>query len=89
MSAAKSAKGTRPEDRTVDRVQCKRLKFREEGFVLTLKLRGCSTWGMALRLSDGSITGIPPEPLQLGEVTVHHPEIWERERFDEELATKH
>jgi hypothetical protein len=44
---------------------------------------------MALHLSDSIITGNPSEPLVLEEVTVRLIERSERERFDEELITKH
>jgi hypothetical protein len=44
---------------------------------------------MALHLLDSSIAGTPSEPLLLGEVTVRLLESSERERFDEELASKH
>ena len=44
---------------------------------------------MALHLFDSSIAGTPSEPLLLGEVTVRLLESSERERFDEELASKH
>jgi hypothetical protein len=44
---------------------------------------------MALHLFDSTISGTPPEPLLLGEVTVRLIESSERERFDEELASKH
>ena len=44
---------------------------------------------MALHLFDSSIAGTPSEPLLLGEVTVRLIETAERERFDEELVTKH
>ena len=44
---------------------------------------------MAVHLFDGSIAGMPPEPLVLEEVVVRLLEDSERERFDEELVTKH
>ena len=44
---------------------------------------------MSVHLSDGLITGTPPEPLLLEAVTVRLMEDSERERFDEELVTKH
>ena len=44
---------------------------------------------MSVHLFDGSIAGTPPEPLVLEEVVVRLLEDWERERFDEELGTKH
>jgi hypothetical protein len=44
---------------------------------------------MALHIFAGSIAGTPSEPLLLGEVTVRLIEDSERERFDEELVTKH
>jgi hypothetical protein len=44
---------------------------------------------MALHLFDGSIAGIPSEPMVLGEVTVRLVAGSERERFDQELVTKH
>ena len=49
----------------------------------------CSTGGRSVHLSDGLITGTPPEPLLLEAVTVRLMEDSERERFDEELVTKH
>src|SRR3989442_6614889 len=44
---------------------------------------------MSVHLFDGSIAGTPPEPSLLERVTVRLIEGSERERFDEELATKH
>jgi hypothetical protein len=44
---------------------------------------------MSVHLFNGSIAGTPPESLLLGAVTVRLLEDCERERFDEELATKH
>ena len=44
---------------------------------------------MSVHLFDGAIVGTPPEPLLLEAVTVRLIEDSERERFDEELATKH
>jgi len=44
---------------------------------------------MSIHLFNGSIAGTPPESLLLGAVTVRLIEEWERERFEEELATKH
>ena len=44
---------------------------------------------MSIHLFNGSIAGTPPESLLLGAVTVRLLEDCERERFDEELATKH
>ena len=44
---------------------------------------------MSVHLSDGLITGTPPEPLLLEAVTVRLMEDSERERFDEELVTQH
>jgi hypothetical protein len=44
---------------------------------------------MSVHLFDGSITGSPPEPLLLKTVTVRLIENSERERFDQELVTKH
>ena len=44
---------------------------------------------MSVHLCDGLIDGSPPEPLLLEVVTVRLIEDSERERFDEELATKH
>src|SRR3974377_2620364 len=44
---------------------------------------------MALHLFDSSIAGTPSEPLLLGEVTVRLIEDSERERFEEELVTRH
>ena len=44
---------------------------------------------MSVHLFDGSIAGNPPEPLLLEAVTVRLIEDSERERFDEELVTKH
>jgi len=44
---------------------------------------------MSLHLYEGSIAGTPSEPLVLKEVTVRLIEESERERFDEELASKH
>lgn len=44
---------------------------------------------MSVHLLDGSIGGNPAEPLLLERVTVRLIEDSERERFDEELVTKH
>ncbi len=44
---------------------------------------------MSVHLFDGSIAGIPSEPMLLKEVTVRLIEDSEREHFDEEMATKH
>ena len=44
---------------------------------------------MSVHLFDGLITGRPPEPLLLEAVTVRLLATSERERFDEELSTKH
>jgi hypothetical protein len=44
---------------------------------------------MSVHLFDGPIAGTPSEPRLLEEVTVRLIEDSERERFDEELATKH
>ena len=44
---------------------------------------------MSVHLFDGSIAGTPPEPRLLETVTVRLIEDSERERFDEELVTKH
>ena len=44
---------------------------------------------MSVHLFNGSIAGTPPEPALLEEITVRLLENSERERFDEELATKH
>jgi len=44
---------------------------------------------MSVHLFDGSISGTPPEPLLLEAVTVRLIADSERERFDEELVTKH
>ena len=44
---------------------------------------------MSVHLFDGSIAGNPAEPLLLEAVTVRLIEDSERERFDEELVTKH
>jgi hypothetical protein len=44
---------------------------------------------MSVHLFNGSITGTPPEALLLEGVTVRLIDDAERERFDEELATKH
>jgi hypothetical protein len=44
---------------------------------------------MSVHLFAGSIAGTPPEPLLLEAVTVRLIEGFERERFDEELVTKH
>ena len=44
---------------------------------------------MAIHLFDCPIAGTPSEPRLLEEVTTRLIEDWERERFDEELATKH
>ncbi len=44
---------------------------------------------MAVHLFESPIAGTPAEPLVLREVTVRLIEDAERERFDEELATKH
>ena len=44
---------------------------------------------MSVQLFDGSIVGTPPEPRLLEGVTVRLIEDSERERFDEELVTKH
>ncbi len=44
---------------------------------------------MSVHLFDASITGSPSEPILLKEVTLRLIEDSERERFDEELATKH
>jgi len=44
---------------------------------------------MSVHLWDGSIDGVPPEPLLLEAVTVRLVEASERERFDEELVAKH
>ena len=46
-------------------------------------------WGMALHIFDSSIAGAPSEPFLLGEVTVRLIKDSERERFDEELVSKH
>src|SRR2546426_4128869 len=44
---------------------------------------------MSVHLFDGSIAGTPPEPSLLERVSVRLIEDSERERFDEELVTKH
>jgi hypothetical protein len=44
---------------------------------------------MSVHLFDGLIAGTPPEPLLLEAVSVRLMEDSERERFDEELVTKH
>ena len=44
---------------------------------------------MSVHLFDGPIAGTPPEPLLLEAVTVRLVKEEERERFDEELVTKH
>ena len=44
---------------------------------------------MSVHLFESSIVGTPPEPLLLEAVTVRLIEDFERERFDEELVTKH
>ena len=44
---------------------------------------------MSVHLFDGLIAGTPPEPLVLEAVTVRLIKDCERERFDEELVTKH
>src|SRR5438309_10300652 len=44
---------------------------------------------MSVHLFDCSIAGTPSEPMLLQEVTVRLIEDSERERFDEELVTKH
>jgi hypothetical protein len=44
---------------------------------------------MSVHLFDGPIAGTPPEPLLLEAVTVRLLKDSERERFDQELATKH
>ena len=44
---------------------------------------------MAVHLCDASIAGTPTEPLLLEELTLRLLQESERERFDEELATKH
>jgi hypothetical protein len=44
---------------------------------------------MSIHLFNGPIVGNPPEPLLLKEVAVRLMEDSERERFDQELATKH
>ena len=44
---------------------------------------------MALHLFDSAIAGTPSEPLLLEEVTVRLIENSERERFEEELVSKH
>src|SRR5512136_317633 len=44
---------------------------------------------MSVHLFEGSISGTPPEPRLLETVTVRLIEDSERERFDEELRTKH
>jgi hypothetical protein len=44
---------------------------------------------MSVHLFNGPIVGSPPEPLLLKEVTVRLMDDSERERFDQELATKH
>ncbi len=44
---------------------------------------------MAVHLFDGSIAGTPSEAALLGEVTVRLIASTERERFDQELVTKH
>ena len=50
---------------------------------------GVLNWDMALHLFDEPIAGIPSEPLLLAEVAVRLIEVSERERFDQELLTKH
>ncbi len=49
----------------------------------------CWNGGMSVHLYECSIAGKPPEPVLLEAVTVRLIEESERERFDEELATKH
>src|SRR5947208_14401986 len=44
---------------------------------------------MSVHLFDGPIMGTPPEPLLLQAITVRLIEDSERQRFDEELTTKH
>src|SRR3974377_1024493 len=44
---------------------------------------------MSVHLFDAGIAGTPSEPILLKEVTVRLIEDSERERFDEELVTKH
>lgn len=44
---------------------------------------------MSVHLLDGSINGKPAEPGLLAEVTVRLAADWERERFDDEITTKH
>jgi hypothetical protein len=57
--------------------------------LLALLFGFCSTGGMSVHLFDGSIAGTPPESLLLQAVTVGLIEDSDRERFDEELVTKH
>ena len=44
---------------------------------------------MSVHLFNGPIAGAPPEPLLLEAVTIRLIQNSERERFDEELVTKH
>jgi len=44
---------------------------------------------MSVHLFDGVLSGLPAEADLLGQVTLRLIEDWERERFDEELRTKH
>jgi len=44
---------------------------------------------MAVHLFNGLIVGNPPEPLLLQELKVRLLEEGERQRFDQELASKH
>ena len=47
------------------------------------------TGGMSVHLFDGALAGLPAEGALLAAVTLRLIEESERERFDEELATKH
>jgi hypothetical protein len=58
-------------------------------FVLALPHLICSNGGMSVHLFDAGVAGTPSEPILLKEVTVRLIEDSERERFDEELITKH
>jgi len=49
----------------------------------------CWTGGMSVHLFDGALGGLPAEPHLLAEVTLRLIADSERERFDEEITTKH